>query len=42
MKLNGLVVLAFLKFICYIKKSAIRQKQPVSHICVVAFSNFGN
>ena len=38
-KFNYSVVLAFLEYICYIQTLA---KKPVSQICVVPFSNFGN
>ena len=41
-KFNGSLVLAFLEFSCYIQNLVIRQKEPVSEICVVPFSNFGN
>jgi len=41
-KLNDSLVLVFLEFSCYIQNSIIRQKEPVSEICVVPFSNFVN
>jgi len=41
-KFNSSVVLAFMEFISYIQNLAIRQKEPLSQICVVSFSNFGN
>jgi len=41
-KFNNSVVLAFMEFICYVQNLAIRQKEPVSEICAVPFSNFGN
>ena len=34
--------LHFLELSCYIQNLVIRQKEPVSEICVVLFSNFGN
>jgi len=37
---NDSVVLAFMKFICYTPNLAIRQKEAVSEICAVPFSNF--
>jgi len=41
-KFNNSVILAFMEFICYIQKLAIWQKDTISEICVVPFSNFGN
>jgi len=41
-KFNDSVVLPFLECICYIQNLVIRQKELVSQICVVPFSNFGN
>ena len=41
-KFNDSLVLAFLEFSCYIQNLVIRKKEPVSEICVVPFSNFGN
>jgi len=41
-KFNGSVVLALMEFICYIQNLAIRQKERVSQICVVPFSNLGS
>jgi len=41
-KFNDSVVLAFLECSCYIQNFVIRQKEPVSQIRVVQFSNFGN
>ena len=41
-KFNNSVVLAFMEFICCIQNLAIRQKEVVSEICAVPFSNFGN
>jgi len=38
-EINDSVVLAFLECICYIQNLG---KEPVSQICVVAFSNLGN
>jgi len=35
-------VLAILECSCYVQNSVIRPKEPVSQICVVPFSNFGN
>jgi len=35
-------VLAFMEVICYIQNLAIRQNEPVSEICAIPFSNFGN
>jgi len=36
------LVLAFLEFSCYIQNLVIRQKEPISKICVVSFSSFGS
>jgi len=41
-KFNDLLVLAFMEFICYIQNLANRQKEPVSEICAVPLSNFGD
>jgi len=41
-KFNDSLVLAFFEFSCYIRNLLIRQKEPVSEICVVPFSNFVN
>jgi len=38
-EINDSVVLAFLECICYSQDLA---KKPVSQICIVPFSNFGN
>ena len=41
-KFDDSLVLAFLEFRCYIQNLVLRKKEPVSEICVVPFSNFGN
>jgi len=41
-KFNDSVVLAFLECSYYIQNLVIRHKEPVSQICIVPFSNFGN
>jgi len=41
-KFNDSVVLVFLECCCSIQNLVIRQIEPVSQICVVPFSNFGN
>jgi len=41
-KFNDSLVLAFLKFSCYIQNLVIRQKEPVSQLCVQQFSDIGN
>jgi len=41
-KFNDSVVLAFLECSCYIQNLVIRQKEPVSQIRVVPFSNFSS
>ena len=41
-KFNDSAVLAFFECSCYIQNLVIRQKEPVSQICVIPFSNFGN
>jgi len=39
---NHSIVLAYLECSCNMQNLVIRQKEPVSQICVVPFSNFGN
>ena len=41
-KFNDSVVLTFMECSCYIQNFVIRQKELVSEICFVTFSNFGN
>jgi len=42
MKFNDSAVLLVLECICYIQNMVIRQKELVSQMCVVLFSNFSN
>jgi len=41
-KFNDSLVVALLAFSYYIQNLVIRQKEPVSEICAVPFSNFDN
>jgi len=41
-KCNDSVVLAFLQCSCYIQNLVIRQKEPISQISVIPFSNLSN